>query len=195
MLVGYARVSTTDQDLTVQLDALKAAGCERVFSEKVTGTSTVDREELRQALAFVREGDVLLVTRLDRLARSMQDLVVIVADMVKRKVDFRCLQQAAVDTTNAQGRLMLNMLGAFAEFDNDLRRERQREGIDKAKTRGVYTGGRPKVVTREAIQMEIDRGVKGASDIAKRLGVSRSTVYRRAPDMFGGAPEWLSKEA
>ena len=137
-LFGYARVSTSGQSLDVQRQQLEAAGCERVFEETRTGTTTEGRQALADALDWVREGDVFVVTRLDRLARSMGDLQNIIAKLNAKSVGFRALQQGAIDTTSSSGRLMLNMLGAFAEFETDLRRERQREGIEKAKGLGVY---------------------------------------------------------
>lgn len=194
MNVGYGRVSSTDQDLSIQLEILESEKCERIFSERISGTSTAGREQLRECLAFMRPGDVLLVTRLDRLARSMVDLTRILTDLAARGIGFRCVQQAAVDTTHAQGRLMLNILGSFAEFENDLRKERQKEGIAKAKAAGVYKGGRPKQITREMIEAQFAKGF-GPARIAKELGCSPATVYRRAPGLFGEQPDWLRAKA
>ncbi|OYQ25106.1 resolvase [Sandarakinorhabdus cyanobacteriorum] len=176
MLVGYARVSSLGQSLEVQEAALREAGCEKLFAEKRSGTTREGREALREALEFVREGDVLMVTRLDRLARSMGDLQGIIEELNRKGVGFRCLQQGAVDTTSSMGRLVLNMLAAIAEFETDLRKERQREGIDKAKAAGIYKG-RPKSIDPTEIQRLHSLGV-GATDIAKRLGIGRATVYR-----------------
>src|SRR5260221_14326678 len=143
MLYGYARVSTLDQDLSIQLDALTAAGCAVVRSEKVTGTSTEDREELATLLQFLREGDALVVTRIDRLARSLRDLQNIVPALRQRGVTLKATEQP-IDTSMAAGKCFLDMLGVFAECETNLRRERQMEGIARAKANGVYAGkGRP----------------------------------------------------
>jgi DNA invertase Pin-like site-specific DNA recombinase len=178
MLVGYARVSTTDQDLTVQLEALSRAGCEKVFAEKKTGTNA-QREQLTQAMEFVRDGDVLLVTRLDRFARSSVDLHNLVQTLANKGVGFRCTEQSAVDTTTIEGKLMLAMLGAVAEFETGIRYERQREGIDKAKAAGVYKGRKRTVDAVEVLRM-LDTGLKPTA-IAKALGISRQSVYRMMP--------------
>lgn len=176
-VVGYARVSSSGQSLELQLEQLRAAGCEKVFAEKRTGTTTEGRQELAEALAWVREGDVLVVTRLDRLARSMSDLQAVVSKLNAKSVGFRALQQGAIDTTSSSGRLMLNMLAAFAEFETDLRRERQKEGIEKAKGRGVYKGRKRAIDASEVRRLKSAEGL-GATEIAKRLGVGRASVYR-----------------
>ena len=176
-LFGYARVSTSGQSLDVQRQQLEAAGCERVFEETRTGTTTEGRQALADALDWVREGDVLIVTRLDRLARSMTDLQSIVAKLNAKAVGFRALQQGAIDTTTSSGRLMLNMLGAFAEFETDLRRERQSEGISKAKSQGVYKGRKRSINPDEVRRLKEIDGI-GATEIARRLGVGRASVYR-----------------
>ncbi|WP_454883981.1 recombinase family protein [Sphingomonas oryzagri] len=142
MLVGYARVSTVDQMLDVQLDQLSGAGCEKVFSERLSGTTT-KRPELQACLEFMREGDVLVVCRLDRFARSSSDLHRMIASLVERGIGFRCLQQSGIDTTTPQGKLMLAVLGGVAEFENDIRKERQREGIEKAKAVNRRPKGTP----------------------------------------------------
>lgn len=175
-IIGYARVSSTGQSLEVQLAKLREAGAEEVFAEKRSGATTAERQELENALRFVRKGDVLIVTRMDRLARSVSDLRVIVDDLTARGIGFRALDQGSVDTTTSNGRLMLNMLAAFAEFELDIRKERQREGIDKAKARGVYRG-RPTSLPRDQVKALRDEGL-GATDIAKRLGMGRASVYR-----------------
>ncbi|MBV2150173.1 recombinase family protein [Sphingobium sp. AS12] len=155
MLVGYARVSTEDQDLTIQVDGLAAAGCEKVFSEKRSGTST-DRQALQACLEFVRDGDVLLVTRLDRFARSMADLHSMLSTLSERGVGFRCVDQAGVDTTTTHGKLLLGILGSVAEFETRLRAERQREGIDRAKANGVYKGKRATIDAQRVREMLAD---------------------------------------
>ncbi len=141
-IVGYARVSSSSQNLAVQEEQLSQAGCEKIFAEKVTGTTRDDRQALADCLDWVREGDTLVVTRLDRLARSGRDLHDIIAQLSAKRVGFRCLQQGAVDTTTSMGKLILGILGAVAEFETDIRKERQREGIERAKTAGVYQGRR-----------------------------------------------------
>lgn len=174
-VVGYARVSSVGQSLDVQETALREAGCDIVFSEKRTGTTQAGREELRRALEYVRNGDVFLVARIDRLARSVSDLSEIVSTLSDKGVGFRALQQGEFDTTTATGRLFLTMLGAFAEFETNLRRERQLEGIAKAKAEGRFKG-RPETVDKAAVRRLHDEGVKPAT-IATRLQIARSTVY------------------
>ena len=129
---GYARVSTKEQDLEIQEEALKAAGCEIIRSEKMSGASRKDRRELQTLLDFIREGDTLVVTRIDRLARSVADLQDIVRTLRDRGADLKATDQP-IDTTTAAGKCFLDMLGVFAEFETNLRRERQMEGIAKAK--------------------------------------------------------------
>jgi DNA invertase Pin-like site-specific DNA recombinase len=175
-VVGYARVSSVGQSLDVQHDLLKAAGCEKIFSEKRSGTTTDGRDQLAEALHWVREGDVLVVTRLDRLARSLVDLRKIVDRLTAKGVGFRCLQQGTIDTTTSDGRLLLNILASFAEFETDIRRERQADGIAKAKAEGRYHG-RPASIDAAAIA-ELEAQGMGASAIAKHLGIGRASVYR-----------------
>jgi DNA invertase Pin-like site-specific DNA recombinase len=174
-VVGYARVSSSGQSLEVQEDQLRKAGCERIFAEKRSGTTTDQREKLAEALDWVRDGDVLVVTRLDRLARSVVDLRQIVDHLTAKGVGFRCLQQH-IDTTSSEGRLMLGILAAFAEFETDIRKERQREGIDKAKAAGKYRG-RPATIDPGEIRRLEAEGL-GPAAIAKRLGIGRASVYR-----------------
>jgi DNA invertase Pin-like site-specific DNA recombinase len=176
MLVGYARVSSAGQSFELQEEALKAAGCEKVFAEKRSGTSTGGRDALVDALDFVREGDTLVVTRLDRLARSSQDLHNIIAGLTKKGAKFQCLQQAGVDTISGMGKLVLAILGAVAEFEGDIRKERQREGIEKAKAAGVYRGRKPSV-DKSRVEDLRAKGL-GPSAIAKELGIGRTSVYR-----------------
>ena len=175
-LIGYARVSSGGQSLDIQRDQLLAAGCTRIFEEKRSGLSQDGREQLAMALDYVRDGDTLVVCRLDRLARSITDLRQIIDRLTAKEVAFRALQQGDLDTTSSNGRLMLNMLGAFAEFEADLRRERQREGIDKAKAAGVYRGRKPSVPADQVQSLKAE-GVS-PSEIAKRLGIGRASVYR-----------------
>lgn len=175
-IIGYARVSSVGQSLDVQDDQLKAAGCEKVFSEKFTGTTTKGRDQLTAALDYVREGDVLVVTRMDRLARSLVDLRNVVDRLNAKGVGFRALQQGAIDTTRSDGRLMLNILASFAEFETDIRKERQLEGIAKAKAANAYKGRKPSVPVDKVRQLS--REGMGPTDIAKALGIGRASVYR-----------------
>ena len=175
MKYGYARVSTTDQDLTIQIDALTAAGCENIRQEKVSGTSTQGRDELNTLLEFMREGDELVVTRVDRLARSIRDLQNIVYDLNKKGVTISATEQP-IDTKTSAGKCFLDMLGVFGEFETNLRKERQMEGIAKAKEKGVYKGRKPTVDVQKVREMR-DSGL-GASKIAKELGIGRASVYR-----------------
>jgi DNA invertase Pin-like site-specific DNA recombinase len=175
MLVGYARVSSVGQSLDVQLAALKEAGCEEVFAEKESGTSA-KRQALQDALKFARKGDTLVVTRLDRLARSAGDLHAIVSQLSREGVGFRCLQQSGVDTTTSTGKLLLGMLAAIAEFETDIRRERQREGIERAKAAGAYKGRKPSVDVTAVRELR-EQGVSPTL-IAKQLRIGRASVYR-----------------
>ena len=180
MLVGYARVWSVGQSLEVQLEALCAAGCEKVMSEKRSGSSTDGRAALKEALEFVRDGDTLVVTRLDRLARSAGDLHQIVKGLASRNVGFRCLQQGGMDTTTSTGKLLLGVLASMAEFESDIRRERQREGIDRAKVAGVYKGRKPSI--DRAMVRSLQQEGLGATEIASRLGIGRASVYRAIRD-------------
>src|SRR5262252_6316089 len=177
--IGYARVSTTDQDLTVQIEALKAAGCDVIRKEKASGTTTKGRTELATILDFIREGDTLVVTRIDRLARSIADLQDIVRTLKARGAALRATEQP-INTATAAGKCFLDMLGVFAEFETNLRRERQLEGIAKAKAAGVYKGRKPTISGAEIRKLKKD-GL-GATEIAKRLGIGRASVYRLAKD-------------
>jgi DNA invertase Pin-like site-specific DNA recombinase len=172
--IGYARVSTLDQDLSLQHAALKAAGCTVIRSEKRSGTSS-ERAELRTVMDFVQAGDVLTVTRIDRLARSIGDLQDIVRELRAKGVSLKATEQP-IDTTTAAGKAFLDMLGVFAEFETNLRKERQLEGISATKARGVYKG-RPATIDPDAIAVLQAQGLR-ATEIAKRLGVGRASVYR-----------------
>jgi DNA invertase Pin-like site-specific DNA recombinase len=174
--VGYARVSSISQNLDLQHEQLKAAGCEKIFSEKQSGTTTTDREQLQSALEWLRDGDTLVVTRLDRLARSGKDLHNVIDQLSAKKVGFQCLQQGAVDTTTSMGKLVLGILGAVAEFETDIRKERQREGIEKAKKRGVYKG-RPTSIDADKVR-ELKSAGMGSAAIAREMNIGRASVYR-----------------
>jgi DNA invertase Pin-like site-specific DNA recombinase len=176
-VVGYARVSSAGQDLDIQLAALKGAGCDVIRSEKRSGTSTDGRTELQTILDFVRKGDVLVVTRIDRLARSIADLAAIVRRLETKGVALKAIEQP-IDTSSAAGRAFLQMLGVFAEFETAIRRERQLEGIEAAKAKGVYKGRPPKIKAADIAALKA-KGL-GASEIAKRLKIGRASVYRVA---------------
>jgi len=176
MLVGYARVSSSGQDLTIQQEALLAAGCEKVFSEKKSGRKAGDRDALNEALEFVRTGDTLIVTRLDRLARSTQDLHNLLARLDEQGVGFRCLAQSGVDTTTSTGKLTLAILGAVAAFEADLRAERQREGIEKAKAAGKYRGRSASIDYAKVRKLRAQGN--SPTEIAHLLGIGRTSVYR-----------------
>ncbi|MBX7456660.1 recombinase family protein [Qipengyuania sp. 1NDH17] len=175
-LVGYARVSSVGQSLEIQEAALSDAGCDKIFAEKRSGLTAKGRQQLEDALGYVREGDTLVVTRLDRLARSVGDLFAIIERLQSKGVAFRCLQQSGVDTDSSTGRLMMAILGAVAAFEADIRKERQMEGIAKAKAAGVYRG-RKQSIDGEEVRRLHAKGVRPV-DIATRLGIGRASVYR-----------------
>ena len=175
MKYGYARVSSSGQDLTVQLDALKLAGCETIRQEKVSGTSTQGRDELNTLLEFMREGDELVITRIDRLARSVRDLQNIVYDLNERGINISATEQP-IDTKTSVGKCFLDMLSVFSELETNLRKERQMEGIEKAKEKGVYKGRKPSIDVNAVKEIK-EKGM-GASAIAKELGIGRASVYR-----------------
>jgi DNA invertase Pin-like site-specific DNA recombinase len=185
---GYARVSTTDQDLTGQREALERAGCTVIRAETASGSSAAGRTELRTVLDFVGPGDELVVTRVDRLARSVGDLQDVVRELRAKGASLRCTEQP-VDTSTAAGKAFLDMLGVFAEFETALRRERQAEGIARAKARGVYKGRRPAVDPARVRALHAE-GVR-PSEIARRLKVGRTTVWRA----LRGAEERAASEA
>ncbi len=174
-VIGYARVSTTDQDLSIQQAALKAAGCDVIRAEKRSGATTQGREELKTVLDFLRAGDVLMVTRIDRLARSIGDLQDIVRKVRACDATLKATEQP-IDTSTAAGKCFLDMLGVFAEFETNLRRERQLEGIAKAKAQGVYKGRKPSIDAARVKQLKRD-GL-GPTEIARRLNIGRASVYR-----------------
>ncbi len=177
MKIGYARVSSTDQNTALQEEALKANGCERVYSEKMSGASIDGRAELETILNFVRAGDVLVVIRLDRLARSLSDMITIATRLKDAGAALKVIEQP-IDTTTAEGRLFFHMLGAFAQFETELRKNRQTEGIARAKVNGRYENcGRPETIDRVEVAKFKATGL-GASEIAREMGISRASVYR-----------------
>lgn len=177
-IIGYARVSTDGQTLDAQIEQLTSAGAAQIFKEKVSGARS-DRAALMKAVATLHEGDVLLVTRLDRLARSTRDLLNIIAAISERKAAFRSLADAWADTTSAHGRLMLTILGGLAEFERELIRARTAEGRKRARDQGTRMGRRPKL-TAFQIKEARDRHEAGesAAAIARSFAVNRSTVSR-----------------
>lgn len=175
MKYGYARVSTTDQDLSTQVAALKAAGCDIIRAEKQSGATMVKRAELATLLDFLRAGDTLVVTRIDRLARSVGDLQTIMRRLREKGAHLQATEQP-IDTSTAAGKAFLDMLGVFAEFETNLRRERQMEGIAKAKDAGVYQG-RKASIDAERVRALHGEG-KGATEIARELKIGRASVYR-----------------
>nr|WP_294917145.1 recombinase family protein [uncultured Neokomagataea sp.] len=175
MKYGYARVSTTDQDLTIQKVALEKAGCQIIRGEKVSGTSREGRKELETLLEFLRDGDELVVTRIDRLARSMKDLQDIINTLQQKKVNLVCTEQP-IDTSNAMGKAFLNMLGVFAEFETELRKERQLEGIAKAKSEGVYKG-RKQTIDHQRVK-DLNAEGLGVAEIMRLTGISKTHYYR-----------------
>ena len=175
MRYGYARCSTEGQDLTIQVEALENAGCSVVRKEKVSGTSLKGRNELATLLEFLREGDELVVTRIDRLARSVRDLQNLVYELSQKGVTLKATEQP-IDTSTSAGKCFLDMLSVFSEFETNLRRERQMEGVAKAKAEGKYTG-RKASLDVERIKTLKAEGL-GASAIAKMVGCSRGSVYR-----------------
>ncbi|GJE02708.1 DNA-invertase hin [Methylobacterium isbiliense] len=191
MLVGYARVSTQDQRPELQLDALRQAGCERIFVEKASGAS-LERSELTAALSYMRAGagDVLVVWKLDRLARSLRQLIETVEGLEQRGIGFRSLTEA-IDTTSAGGRLTFHIFGAMAEFERSIIRERTRAGLDAARARG-RKGGRPPALTKKDLAatraMLTDPEIT-MEEVAARLKVAASTLYRHLPGGRGAMHE------
>lgn len=177
-IIGYARVSTNGQTLDAQVAALNAAGCARIFQEKVSGAKS-DRRELRRLLRCVRSDDVLLVTRLDRLARSTRDLLNVLAELNRKKVGFRSLGDIWADTTTPHGRLMLTVLGGLAEFERELIRLRTAEGRARAVAMGVRMGRRPKLdLNARQVALTRKRAGEPLGEIARDYNVSASTISR-----------------
>jgi len=178
--IGYARTSTVDQNLDAQIAALKAVGCGMVRTEQKSGTTLEGRPELNNILDFIHKGETLVVTRIDRLARSMHDLQTIVTRLKEKGAHLAATEQP-VDTSTATGKAFFDMLGVFAEFETNLRRERQAEGIKAAKRKGVYRGRTPKI-DMAAIQAKLADGCS-PTEIAHEMGISRGTVYKAKAQM------------
>ena len=179
MKYGYARCSTQSQDLEIQRNALLSVGCEVVREEKVSGTSLKGRSELNTLLEFLRKGDELVVTRIDRLARSMRDLQNIVYELTEKGVHLSATEQS-INTSTPEGKCFLDMLGVFAEFETRLRHERQMDGIKKAKEKGVYKGRKQTLDVAKIKELASEGLMK--TEIAKRLGIGRASVYRALND-------------
>ncbi|WP_444668170.1 recombinase family protein [Cereibacter changlensis] len=179
MLIGYARTSTLDQraGLEAQERDLAAVGCAQVFVEQVSSVDVAKREKLAEALAFARQGDTLIVTKLDRLARSVAHLVEILAQLETKGVSLRILAMG-IDTSTPTGKLMLTILGGVAEFEREIMLERQREGIAKAKAEGKYKGRAPTARAKADEVLTLHQQGVGGTEIAKRLGIGRASVYR-----------------
>lgn len=178
MLVGYARVSTQDQSLDLQKDAFAQVGCEKVFADVLSGAK-VERPGLQEAMEYLREGDVLVVWRLDRLGRSLKDLIEQVQTLVGRGIGFRSLQES-IDTTTSGGKLIFHVFGALAEFERDVIRERTQAGLKAARARG-RKGGRPRLLEGKKLQLARSMYADPAhapKDICAALGISASTLYR-----------------
>jgi len=175
--IGYARVSSIGQSLEVQLDKLK--DCDKIFQEKRSGKQTDNRPELLKALDYVREGDSLVISRLDRMARSVLDLAKIAERLKEKGVALKVLDQS-IDTSTSEGKLMFHMLGAFAEFENDIRRERQQDGIAKALSKGVKFGRKPVLSEEQQTTLRRLREDEGftIAQLMERFHIGRTTVYR-----------------
>src|SRR3954469_7345545 len=177
MIFGYARVSTDEQNLDLQLRTLESAGCERIFEDRISGAA-IRRPGLDQALGCLGQGDVLVVWRLDRLGRSLQHLIDVIRTMGEKGIGFRSLSDS-IDTTTAGGRLYFHMMGALAEFERDLIRERTRAGMNAARARGEHLGRKPALSPAQIdhARLLVDRG-ESPSAVARSLKVGRSTLYR-----------------
>src|SRR5712691_13144316 len=178
MLIGYARVSTQDQTVNSQTDALNKIGCSKIFTDVISGATT-ERKGLDEALAYVREGDTLVVWRLDRLGRTLKHLIETITDLSKRHIGFKSLTES-IDTTTSGGKLIFHIFGALAEFERDLIRERTQAGLLAARARG-RKGGQPKALTPKQVaiaQALYNDKSNAIADICKTLHISRSTLYR-----------------
>ena len=173
MKVGYARVSSVGQNLQSQLDALEAYGCEKIFQEKVSGTSTKGREQFKEMMNFVRENDECVVTRLDRCSRSVLDMQLIMKELDEKKVSFTATEQS-INTGTPEGKCFLNMLSIFSEFETNLRKNRVKDGIEANKHK--FKGRRPTIDANQ-VKMLKEKGL-GATAIAKEMGIERTSVYK-----------------
>lgn len=185
-VVGYARCSSTSQSLAVQLEELKKAGCGKVFAEKKSGRYTDNRPELKACLDYVRDGDTLVISRLDRMARSVLDLASIADRLHKKGVHLKVVNQG-IDTSTSEGKLLFGILSTFAAFETDIRAERQRSGIEAAQKAGVKFGRKKALTEAQKERIRKMRAEEGFSigQLTERFGISRSSVYRalQAPDV------------
>lgn len=175
-LIGYARVSTDDQDCAIQVEKLNAIGCQKVYKDQKTGT-IVEREQLKQCLDYLREGDVLAFTRVDRLGRSLKDLITIADDLREQGISLFILQQN-LNTATPMGQLFYSMLGIISEFEYHLKRERQLEGIAKAKASGKYKGRKPLSYDMVTEVRALKASGVSPTQIAQQLNIGRTTVYK-----------------
>jgi DNA invertase Pin-like site-specific DNA recombinase len=180
--VGYARVSSTGQDLAVQLEKLDGAGCDKIFKEKRSGVDA-GRPELKRCLDYLREDDTLLVTKIDRLARSTSDLYRIISMVTEKGVAFKVIDDSTIDTTSRTGKLVMGILALIAEFENDIRRERQMDGIKKARERGIRFGRKPLLVSETIQQVrKLRKSGKTVPEIMRQTCLSKASVYRALAD-------------
>lgn len=178
MLIGYARVSTQDQNLELQKDALEKVGCEKIFTDIASGAKT-ERNGLEEALAYLRGGDVLVVWKLDRLGRSLKHLIEVVNDLSEKNIGFQSLQEK-IDTTTSGGKLIFHIFASLAEFERDLIRERTQAGLNAARARGRL-GGRPPVMDEKKLSMAkvlLNDSNNSIKDVCETLSVSKATLYR-----------------
>jgi len=178
MNLGYARVSTQEQNLDLQIDALRAAGCENVYTDKMSGTKT-ERPGLDKIMSFIRKGDTLVVWRLDRLGRSLRHLIQVLNQLDEKGIYFKSLQES-LDTSTPGGKLIFHVFGALAEFERDIIRERTLAGLAAARARG-RKGGRPRKLSEKQLEMAVKLMSDSAipvTEICKTLGVSKATLYR-----------------
>jgi DNA invertase Pin-like site-specific DNA recombinase len=176
--VGYARVSSAGQDLGVQLEKLEGASCDKVFKEKRSGVDA-GRPELKRCLEYLREGDALLVTKIDRLARSTSDLYRIVSQLADKGVSFKVVDDPSIDTSSRTGKLIMGILALIAEFENDIRRERQMDGIKKARERGIRFGRKPLLVPETIQQVrKLRKSGQTVPAIMRQTSLSKASVYR-----------------
>lgn len=182
MKIGYARVSSVSQDYENQVEQLKAAGCEEIFSEKQSGESADNREQLQAALKWCRKGDALVVAKMDRLARNTEDLLRIIRKLQEKGAHFTALDNPTIDTTSPQGEFMLTILAAVAKFERSLINSRCDEGRKAAQAKGVKFGRKAKMTDEqlEALRADVKTGVLSMQAIADKYGVTRKTVYRLA---------------
>lgn len=177
MQIGYARVSTLDQNLDLQIDALNQAGCKKIFQEKITGTK-LKREQLQNAIDYLRAGDVLVIWKLDRLGRSLKDLLLIVNELNQKEIGLKSLHEN-IDTTTPTGKLIFHIFASLAEFEKDVIKERTNAGLKAARARG-RVGGRPKKLTDKQLTLlktlHQDKNTS-LSDISNILGISKKTIY------------------